>query len=53
MQAVRLHAARDIRVDTVPEPGDPGPGEVLVKTSATGIWLAVLVLWPRRKRESA
>jgi hypothetical protein len=24
-----------------------------VATSATGIWLAVLVLWPRRKRESA
>jgi (R,R)-butanediol dehydrogenase/meso-butanediol dehydrogenase/diacetyl reductase len=37
MQAVRFHAARDLRIEDVPEPSTPGPGEVLVKTAACGI----------------
>lgn len=37
MRAVRFHAARDIRVEDVPAPGEPGPGEVLVEPSWTGI----------------
>jgi hypothetical protein len=30
MRAVRVHGVRDIRVDEVPEPGKPGPSEILV-----------------------
>ncbi len=37
MKAVRFHAAHDIRVEDVPEPGDPGPGEVLVEPAWSGI----------------
>lgn len=36
MQAARVHAARDVRVDTVPVP-TPGPGEVLLKMAAIGV----------------
>ena len=36
MKAARWHAARDIRVEDVPEP-KPGPGEVKVKVAWTGI----------------
>ena len=37
MQALRFHAARDLRIEDVPEPSSPGPGEVLVRTAACGI----------------
>ena len=37
MWAARLHGARDIRFERVPHPGQPGPNEVLVRVSATGI----------------
>jgi len=30
MRAVRVHGLRDIRIDEVPEPGKPGPCEILV-----------------------
>jgi L-iditol 2-dehydrogenase len=37
MQAARLHGASDLRVETVPQPGQPGPGEVLLRVKATGL----------------
>lgn len=37
MTAVRLHGPRDLRVETVPHPGPPGPGQVLLRITATGI----------------
>jgi L-iditol 2-dehydrogenase len=37
MQAARLHAARDIRIDQVPAPSLPGDGEALIRVEATGI----------------
>lgn len=37
MRAVRFHAARDIRVEDVPEPGDLGPHEILVRPKTCGI----------------
>jgi (R,R)-butanediol dehydrogenase/meso-butanediol dehydrogenase/diacetyl reductase len=36
MKALRWHAARDVRLDDIPEP-TPGPGEVLVEVAACGI----------------
>src|SRR5438445_1499174 len=30
MRAVRVHGSHDIRIDEVPEPGKPGPSEILV-----------------------
>ena len=35
--AVRLHGPRDLRVDQVPHPGPPGPGDVLLRVTAVGI----------------
>lgn len=35
--AVRLHGPRDLRVDQVPHPGPPSPGEVLLRVTAVGI----------------
>ena len=35
--AARLHGPRDIRLERVPHPGKPGPGEVLLRVTATGI----------------
>jgi L-iditol 2-dehydrogenase len=35
--AARLHGPRDIRVEKVAHPGPPGPGEVLLRMTATGI----------------
>ena len=29
MRAVRVHGLRDIRIDDVPEPGKPGPADIL------------------------
>lgn len=37
MLAARLHAARDIRIDDVDDPGKPGPGQVLIRVTAVGI----------------
>ncbi|HEY4281092.1 MAG TPA: zinc-binding dehydrogenase [Conexibacter sp.] len=37
MKAVRFHAARDVRVEQVPEPGAPGPGELLLAPRLCGI----------------
>jgi (R,R)-butanediol dehydrogenase/meso-butanediol dehydrogenase/diacetyl reductase len=37
VRAVRFHAAGDIRVDDVPAPPRPGPGEVLLQVATAGI----------------
>lgn len=37
MRALRFHAARDLRIEDVPAPGDPGPGEVVVRVVTCGI----------------
>ena len=37
MWAARLYAARDIRIERVPLPHQPGSGEALVRVEATGI----------------
>jgi L-iditol 2-dehydrogenase len=35
--AARLHGPHDLRSEKVPHPGQPGPGEVLLRVTATGI----------------
>jgi L-iditol 2-dehydrogenase len=37
MWAARLHGPSDLRVERVPHPGHPRPGEVLLKVRATGL----------------
>src|SRR5438067_12549345 len=37
MLAARLHGPSDLRLETVAHPGPPGPGEVLLRVTATGI----------------
>ncbi|WP_256868105.1 alcohol dehydrogenase catalytic domain-containing protein [Candidatus Entotheonella palauensis] len=37
MSAVRLHGPHDLRVEQVPTPGLPGPGQVLIRVAVTGI----------------
>src|SRR5207244_2392677 len=37
MKAARLHGVRDLRVETLPDPGPPGPGEALLRVTAVGI----------------
>jgi threonine dehydrogenase-like Zn-dependent dehydrogenase len=37
MRAARFHGAGDIRIDEVDRPGDPGPGEVLLRIASVGI----------------
>lgn len=37
MKAARWHARHDIRIDDIPEPTAPGPGEVIIKVGACGI----------------
>ncbi|MCK6580066.1 MAG: alcohol dehydrogenase catalytic domain-containing protein [Anaerolineae bacterium] len=37
MKAVRLHGPRDLRVDALNEPGQPGTGDVLLRVGAVGI----------------
>jgi (R,R)-butanediol dehydrogenase/meso-butanediol dehydrogenase/diacetyl reductase len=37
MRAVRFHGARDIRVEQVGEPGEPGPHELLIRPRLCGI----------------
>jgi L-iditol 2-dehydrogenase len=37
MLAARLHGPADMRLEQIPHPGPPGPGQVLVRVKATGI----------------
>ncbi|HVM62025.1 MAG TPA: alcohol dehydrogenase catalytic domain-containing protein [Verrucomicrobiae bacterium] len=37
MLAARFYGPRDVRVEPVPLPGQPGPGDVLLRVTATGI----------------
>lgn len=37
MTAARLYGPKDLRVDQVPHPGAPGPGQVLLRIKAVGI----------------
>src|SRR3954466_3304196 len=37
MRALRFHAARDIRIEEVPAPGEPGANEVVVRVASCGI----------------
>jgi L-iditol 2-dehydrogenase len=37
MRAARLYAPGDIRVEEMPEPGSPGPGDALLAVTAVGI----------------
>ncbi|MDQ7263206.1 2,3-butanediol dehydrogenase [Paracoccus sp. PS-1] len=37
MKALRFHAARDLRVEDIPEPPRPGPGQVLIRNRHVGI----------------
>lgn len=37
MIAAQLHGPKDLRVNQVPHPGAPGPGEVLLRVTAVGI----------------
>jgi L-iditol 2-dehydrogenase len=37
MTAVRLHGPSDLRVEEIPHPGPPGPGQALVRVTAVGI----------------
>ena len=37
MKALRFHAAKDLRVEEIPAPGAPGPGQVLIENRFCGI----------------
>lgn len=37
MQAVRLHGSKDLRLDEVAPPAQPGPGQVLIGVGAVGV----------------
>ncbi|MGY6570237.1 MAG: zinc-binding dehydrogenase [Salinarimonas sp.] len=37
MRALRLHGDRDLRIDDIDSPGQPGPGEVLIRVRAVGL----------------
>ena len=37
MMAVRLHGPRDLRFEQLPHPGLPGPGQALLRVTATTI----------------
>jgi (R,R)-butanediol dehydrogenase/meso-butanediol dehydrogenase/diacetyl reductase len=37
MRALRFHAARDLRIEQLAEPGPPGPDEVMVRVATCGI----------------
>ena len=37
MLAARLHGPRDLRIESVPHPGRPGPGQALLRVKCTGI----------------
>jgi L-iditol 2-dehydrogenase len=37
MRAARLHGPSDVRIESLPRPGAPGPGEALLRVRAVGI----------------
>ena len=37
MKALRFHAAKDLRLEDIPEPPAPGPGQVLIRNRYVGI----------------
>lgn len=37
MKAIRLHGPRDLRLEAIPDPAAPGPGEALIRVLAVGI----------------
>jgi (R,R)-butanediol dehydrogenase/meso-butanediol dehydrogenase/diacetyl reductase len=37
VKAARYHGPGDVRVERVPDPGDPGPGEVVIRVTRCGI----------------
>ena len=37
MRAIRLHGPADLRVETLPDPAAPGPGQALVRVKAIGV----------------
>jgi L-iditol 2-dehydrogenase len=37
MRAAKLYGARDFRIEDIPAPSDPGPGEVLVQIRSVGV----------------
>ena len=37
MLAARLYGPSDLRIDELPHPGPPGPGQVLLRITAVGI----------------
>ncbi len=37
MRAARLHGPRDLRLEHVPHPGPPGPGQALLRVNVTGV----------------
>ncbi|MCP5521350.1 MAG: alcohol dehydrogenase catalytic domain-containing protein [Verrucomicrobiales bacterium] len=37
MLAARIHGPKDLRVEQVPHPGEPGPGMALIRVATTGI----------------
>lgn len=37
MQALRFHAARDLRIEDIPRPAKPGPGQVVLRNRFVGI----------------
>lgn len=45
MKAARLHGPHDLRLEELPEPCAPGPGEVLLEVTAVGICGSDLHYW--------
>lgn len=45
MKAALLYGPRDIRIEDLPEPGPPGPGEALVEVRAVGLCGSDLHYW--------
>jgi len=37
MRAAVFHAPGDVRIESVPDPGPPGPGELLIRVSRAAI----------------
>ena len=37
MKAIRLHGPADLRLEQLPRPADPGPGQILLRSKAVGI----------------
>ena len=37
MTAARIYGPRDLRIDSVPHPGQPGPEQALLRVTAVGI----------------